>query len=289
MNFDWENAKAFLITAQVGSFTAAARQLRTSQPTVGRRVSALEESLGIVLFERSNNSLFLTQQGESIFKALQGMEQVANSAVMIAIGAKESVAGTVTLAVSQTDAYFTMPPLIAEIKKLEPTIQISLEVSNEEVNLLHRDADIAIRNFRPTEENLIIRKLGNAHVSIFGTPELCAAFRTRIKGRSKIPIIGFLKTEYLTQVLVDSGIAKEQIEYICLSDFQLSHIEFAKRGLGFVLLPTHLSSALNEFECLLPKEHSVYDYSQWLVCHAELRYSRRIRFVYDFLAERLCQ
>lgn len=287
MDFDWDDAKAFLVTAETGSLTAAAKLLHTSQPTVGRRVTALEESLGVVLFERSKNSLFLTPQGERILEALQEMKQVANNAMMVAKSATESLAGTVTLAVSQVDAFFRMPTLIAELKELEPTLQIKLEVSNDSADLIHRNADIAIRNFRPTEENLIIRKLDDAHVSLFGTPELCATFRAPNKGRRDMPIIGFLETDYLTQVLVDGGIAKEQINYACLSDFQLSHIELAKRGLGFALLPTSLGKEIPELECALPEGHSVYDYSAWLVCHSELRHNQRIRFVYNFLAERL--
>lgn len=287
MDFDWDDAKAFLVTAETGSLTAAAKLLRTSQPTVGRRVSALEESLGVVLFERSKNSLFLTPQGERILEALQGMEQVANNAIMVAKGATESLAGAVTVAVSQVDAFFKMPALIAELRQLEPTIQIKLEVSNDSADLIHRNADIAIRNFRPTEDNLIIRKLGDAHVSLFGTPQLCASFRDLSTNECKIPIIGFIETDYLTQILVEGGLAKEQINYVCLTDFQLSHIEFAKQGLGFALLPTSLGAELEELDCLLPESHSVYDYSTWLVCHSELRHNQRIRFVYDFLAEHL--
>ncbi|RUO41984.1 LysR family transcriptional regulator [Pseudidiomarina aestuarii] len=287
MDFDWDDAKAFLVTAETGSLTAAAKLLRTSQPTVGRRVAALEESLGVVLFERSKNSLFLTPQGERILEALQGMEQVANNVILVAKGATESLAGTVTVAVSQVDACFTMPALINELKQLEQTLQVKLEVSNDSADLIHRNADIAIRNFRPTEENLIIRKLGDAKVNLFGTPELCAIHSERDNAASTLPIIGFLETDYLTKILVDGGIAKERINYVCLSDFQLSHIELAKLGLGFALLPTKLGKKVPELNCLFPKDHSVYDYSTWLVCHSELRHNQRIRFVYDFLAERL--
>lgn len=288
MDFDWDDAKAFLVTAETGSLTAAAKQLRTSQPTVGRRVTALEESLGVVLFERSRNSLFLTPQGKRIFEALEGMEKVANNTILVAKSATESIAGTVTIAVSQVDACFKMPGVIAELRQREPTLQIKLEVSNNSADLVHRNADIAIRNYRPTEENLIIRKLGDAQVSLFGTPELCEAYRVPKDGKHELPIIGFFETEYLTQILVEGGIPKAQINYTCLSDFQLSHIELAKRGMGFALLPTNLSSEFSELECVLPEDQSVYDYSIWLVCHSELRHNQRIRYVYDFLVERLC-
>lgn len=287
MDFDWNDAKAFLVTAETGSLSAAAKTLRTSQPTIGRRVTALEESLGVVLFERSKNSLFLTPQGEKMLNALRDMERIANNAITVAKGATESLTGPVTIAVSQVDAFFVMPPLIAELKALEPTLKIRLEVSNDSADLIHRNADIAVRNFRPTEENLIIRKLGDAQVSLFGTPALCASYHNKDHALSQVPIIGFLNTEYLTQVLIEGGMSQEKINFVCLSDFQLSQIELAKQGLGFVLLPIKLGSKIPELKCLLPHDHSIYNYSTWLVCHSELRHNQGIRFVYDFLAERL--
>ncbi len=287
MDFDWDDAKAFIVTAESGSLTAAAKKLRTSQPTIGRRVTSLEESLGIVLFERSKNNLFLTPQGERLLASLKGMEKVANQAVLLAKGARESLGGRVTIAASQLDAVFRLPALITELNALEPTLQISLEVSNDSADLIHRNADIAIRNFRPTEQNLIIRKLSDSHVSLFGTPELCAKINKQTDTSTELPIIGFMETDYLTQVLLKGGIEQEQINYVCLTDFQPAHIELAKQGLGLALLPTNLGETLAELECLLPKAHSVYDYSTWLVCHSELRHNQSIKFVYDFLADRL--
>lgn len=287
MDFDWNDAKAFLATAELGSLTAAAKVLRTSQPTIGRRVSSLEASLGVVLFERNKNSLYLTPQGERVFHALQDMKQVAHNTLLVAKSATETLAGAVTIAVSQIDAVFRMPAIIAELKVLEPAIQIRLEVSNDSADLIHRTADIAIRNFRPTEENLIIRSLGDAHVGLFGTVALCENVRANESSTRIFPIIGFTETEYLTQVLLDAGIAESQIRYVCLSDFQPAQIELAKQGVGFVLLPWEVGENISDFDHALSNGLSVYHYNTWLVSHSELRHNKRIRFVYDFLAEKL--
>lgn len=287
MDFDWDDAKAFLVTAELGSLTAAAKALCTSQPTIGRRVSSLEESLGVVLFERSKNSLYLTPQGECIFHALQDMRQVANNTLLVAKSATDSLAGTVTIAVSQIDALFRMPAIIAELKALAPEILVRLEVSNDSADLIHRTADIAIRNFRPTEENLIIRSVSNAHVGLFGTLDQCEYFKTQDSTACIFPIIGFTETEYLTQVLVDAGISENQINYVCLSDFQPTHIELAKQGIGFTLLPREVGEKIPELDYVLSNTLSIYHYSTWLVAHSELRHNKRIRFIYDFLAENL--
>lgn len=287
MDFDWDDAKAFLVTAELGSLTAAARALCTSQPTIGRRVSSLEGSLGVVLFERSKNSLYLTPQGERIKHVLQDMKDVADKASLVARTETESLAGEVTIAMSQIDAVFRMPTIMAELKALEPAIQIRLEVSNDSADLIHRSADIAIRNFRPTEENLIIRSLGDAHVGLFGALAQCESFKDQESAKRIFPIIGFSETEYLTQILVDAGIAKTQINYVCLSDFQPVHIELAKQGVGFALLPREVGEIIPELDYVLANTHSIYHYSTWLVAHSELRHNKRIRFVYDFLAEKL--
>ncbi|WP_338518201.1 LysR family transcriptional regulator [Alteromonas gracilis] len=287
MDFDWNDAKAFLRTAETGSLTAASKILRTSQPTVGRRISALEKNLGIVLFERSKNNLFLTPQGERIVEVLQGMEKVASETIIVAKGATLAHIGTVTIAVSEIGAVFTMPAMISELKKLEPTIQIRLEVSNDTADLLHRNADIAIRHYRPEEEALIIRKIGSRQVSLYGTPELCKTFRNANLNGQKIPIIGFNDTDFMTQILVTGGLNEKQIDYVSISDFQLSQIELAKRGLGFILLPVNFHGTISELECLYPDSRSLYEYSSWLVSHSELRKNKRIRFVYDFLSTQL--
>lgn len=287
MDFDWNDAKAFLRTAETGSLTAAAKQLHASQPTVGRRIAALEKSLGIVLFERYKNGLILTPQGERVVEALQGMEKLANDTILIAQGATESHSGIVTIAVSQIDAVFNLPSLIAELRTIEPSLQIKLKVSNSRTDLIHRDADIAIRHCRPDEETLIIRKLGEMHVNLFGTASLCSALRNSNDDEKQIPIIGFLETDYTTQLLHNSGIAAESLDYVCLSDCQLSQIELAKQGLGLVLLPAYLGSEIDELEFAFTQDYSIYEYDTWLVCHSELRHNKRIRFVYDFLAQRL--
>ncbi|HEY9031460.1 MAG TPA: LysR family transcriptional regulator [Kangiella sp.] len=287
MDFDWDDAKAFIVTAESGSLTAAAKKLRTSQPTIGRRVTSLEESLGIVLFERSKNNLFLTPQGERLLASLKGMERGANEAILVAKGATDSLGGLVTIAASQLDAVFILPTLIAKLRVLEPSLQIKLEVSNDSADLIHRNADIAIRNYRPTEENLIIRKLRDSSVSLYGTPELCTQVKAQNKAARRFPVIGFLETDYLTEVLAKGGITKEQVDFLCFSDFQLTHIELAKIGVGLALLPTNLGETLADLECVLPKGESVYDYSTWLVCHSELKQSQRIRFVFDYLAKHL--
>ena len=287
MDFDWNDAKAFLRTAETGSLTAASKILRTSQPTVGRRISALEKNLGLVLFERSKNNLFLTPQGERIVEVLQGMEKVASETIIVAKGATLSHIGIVTVAVSEIDAVFTMPAIISELKKLEPTIQIRLEVSNDTADLLHRNADIAIRHYRPEEEALIIRKIGSRQVSLYGASELCKTFRSTNLNGQKFPIIGFTDTDFMTRILVTGGLNEKQIDYVSISDFQLSQIELAKRGLGFILLPVNVHKTISGLECLYPDNRSLYEYSSWLVSHSELRKNRRIRLVYDFLSTQL--
>ena len=106
MNFDWNRARAFLITAEEGSFSAAARALRSTQPTVGRQVAGLEEELGVTLFERVGTRLELTVSGLELLEHVRAMGDAANRTSLVATGQSESVEGNVSITASEAIAAF---------------------------------------------------------------------------------------------------------------------------------------------------------------------------------------
>ena len=101
VSFDWNQAKAFLATAEQGSLSAAARALALTQPTVGRQVAALEEELGVLLFDRIGRSLSLTPSGLELLEHVQAMGDAAGLVSLAASGRSESIAGQVCIAASE--------------------------------------------------------------------------------------------------------------------------------------------------------------------------------------------
>ncbi len=118
VRFDWNNARAFLVTAEEGSLSAAARALGMTQPTLGRQVSALEQELGAVLFDRAGGKLVLTPTGEALLSQVREMGAAASRLSLTAAGQSQQLTGTVSLSVSEVYAAYVLPPVIARLREL---------------------------------------------------------------------------------------------------------------------------------------------------------------------------
>ena len=149
ISFDWNQVRAFLATAEEGSFSGAARALRSTQPTVGRQISALEDSLGITLVERGVRGLTLTEAGNSLLDHVRTMAEAASLISMLADGQSQDVTGTVTVTATDLLSTAILPGMLAPLRQTAPGIRIRIVCSNDIQNLMQRDADIAIRHVRP--------------------------------------------------------------------------------------------------------------------------------------------
>jgi DNA-binding transcriptional LysR family regulator len=171
VKFDWNRARAFLVTAEEGSLSAAARALGMAQPTLGRQVDALERELDVVLFERVGRGLTLTPSGLELLDHVRAMGEAASKVSLTAAGQSQSINGAVCIAASETYASLVLPPIIAKLRLLEPGITVEIVASNSPNDLRRREADIAIRNFRPTEPDLIAKKIRDVPARLYATPD----------------------------------------------------------------------------------------------------------------------
>ena len=171
VKFDWNRARAFLVTAEEGSLSAAARALGMTQPTLGRQVSALEEELGVVLFERAGLGLVLTPGGLELLEHVREMGEAASLVSLTASGQSTNIEGTVCISASEVYSVFLLPPIIAKLRKLESKINIEVIATNLTSDLRRREADIAIRNFRPTQPELIAKKIKDDSARLYATAE----------------------------------------------------------------------------------------------------------------------
>ena len=168
-NVDWAKLQSFVAVAEHGSLSAAARATGASQPTLSRHIAALEEELGLRLFDRTSEGLVLTASGTEIFDNAEAMNASANQIALIASGRSQEISGSVRLTASDTVARFTLPPILTALRRAEPSIAIELVASNETNNLLKREADIAVRMYRPTQNDVITRKVGELYLGFFAS------------------------------------------------------------------------------------------------------------------------
>jgi DNA-binding transcriptional LysR family regulator len=148
---DWTLLQSFAAVAKHGSLSAAARSLGASQPTLGRHIKTLEESLGAPLFTRIARGLEPTELGLELLEEAGRMEAAAARMSLIAEGRSTELRGTVRLTASVYVSHFILPQIIANIRRLEPQIEIELAPSDTTENLIFREADIALRMYRPEQ------------------------------------------------------------------------------------------------------------------------------------------
>lgn len=288
VRFDWNRARAFLVAAEEGSFSAAGRALGIAQPTIGRQVAALEEELGVALFERIGNTLELTSAGLDLMEHLRAMGDAATRVSMTAAGKSLTIDGTVCITASELIAAYVLPPVIARIRREHPGIELEIIASNTARDLRRREADIAVRNFTPTQPDLVAKKIADRHARLYATP----AYLTRIgdpkspSDLSRAEFFGFDRTDLMIKGLRALGMEVTPKNFPIVTDNHLVQWELAKRGIGICIVMDQVGDAEPSVRRVLPKLPPL-PVPVWLATHRELHTSRRIRVVFDLLAEEL--
>jgi len=285
---DWNLLKSFLITAEEGSLSAAARRLAISQPTVGRHISELEELLDVRLFERTRSGLSPTSTGLALIEDAQSMRAHADAVSRIATGRSESVAGTVRITTSEMLAVFVLPAMLAELRQLEPDIQIELVASDSTDNLLQREADIAVRMYRPTQVDVITRKVADFQLGAFAHRDYLArkGTPTNIDDLTGHDIIGFDQSPGLIDGMRQLGLEVDRGFFPLRADNQIVGWQTILAGLGIGFTQVWLAQTRNELIQVF-EDVDLPVLPAWLTVHRDIRTSPRIRLVYDFLAEKL--
>ena len=291
VTFDWTRARAFLVAAEEGSFSAAARVLGVSQPTLGRQVASLEEELGVVLFERLGQGVQVTPTGIELLEQVRQMNEVASRISLIAAGQSQQVDGTVRLAASPAVAAHLLPPILDELRRQHPAIAIELVVSNSSSDLRRREADIAVRHYRPQGDDLFARLVETStEAHLYATP----SYLRRI-GNPSTPqalaergqLIGFEDMRTMLPGLRAAGYPFADDCAPIRTEDHLVQWELTKRGLGLCVMMRGVGERERRVRRALPDGPAVVSLPVWLVSHRELKTSRRIRVVFDLLAEAL--
>lgn len=288
VDFDWNRARAFLVTAEEGSLSAAARALGTTQPTLGRQVTALETELGVVLFERGGRGLELTPSGLDLLEHVRAMGDAASSFSLTASGQSTSIEGSICITATEVMAAFVLPPILGRLRQLEPGIEIELIASNSTSDLKRREADIAVRVFRPTQSDLIARKVCDTSMRLYAASSYLRRIGnpTSPKDFSDADFLGINRRNLLIETLNERGFALTLRNFPVITEHHLVQWELIKHGLGIGFMTEDVGDAEPMVERVLPRLDP-FLVDVWLVAHRELKTSRRVRMVFDFLVSEL--
>ncbi len=288
VKFDWNRARAFLVTAEEGSLSAAARALGMTQPTLGRQVTALEAELGVVLFNRVSTGLVLTPGGLELLDQARIMGDAANRMSLSASGQSKEIEGSICISASEVDAIFRLPAIIAKLRKMAPGIEVEIVASNTPSDLGRREADIAIRNFRPTQPELIAKKIKDIPAQLYATPEYLKniGMPTTIADLNQANFISFDSTDRLLKALNERGLNLSKKNFRLISENYIVHWELVKKGLGIGIMPADIGDAEPLVQPVL-EGFKLLTFPMWLTAHSELKTSRRVRMVFDLLTTEL--
>ncbi len=288
ITFDWNQVRAFLATVEEGSLSAAAKALKLTQPTLGRQVTALEAALGVVLFERIGRSLVLTPSGLDLLEHVRDMGEAASRISLAASGRSQAIEGTVSITASDAMAAYILPPILKRLRKAAPGIKVEVVASNALRDLRRREADIAIRHVRPDQPDLIARLVRETSAHLYAAPSYLD-----VVGRPKEPgdvsgfdFVGFETGDRLLTGLNALGLSLTGRNFRLISDSGVAAWEMVKQGLGVGVMMREVADVTPEVEQILPGLDPI-PVPVWLATHRELHTSRRIRLVYDLLADAL--
>jgi DNA-binding transcriptional LysR family regulator len=287
-NFNWQLIPAFLAVLEQGSLMGAARQLGSSQPTIGRYMTELEAQLGTVLFERTGRGLAPTAAAKRLAEAARAMETGAHALLRTVSQTRNAVSGTVRVSASQPVACALLPPVLARMRLELPDIQVELVASNAVSNLLRREADIAVRMVRSDQSSLVARRIGSVAI--------CACAHRGYLQRRGTPrqpadlaqhdLIGNDRGDDIAKGLAAMGLTVPPGRFACRTDDLMAYWSAVRAGLGIGFVAEYLRREDPEVVPLLPSLR-IPPLPVWLVVHREIRGNARIRAVYDVLVREL--
>lgn len=284
-SLDWTLIRAFVAVATTGSLSAAARDLHISQPTVGRQVQALQDALGVTLFARRPKGMELTEQGARLLPFAQQMLEAAGRFSLAASGAETQEVGTVRLTASVFVSHYVLPPILAALRRSAPTIEIELVPSDESENLLYREADIALRMYRPTQLDIVARHLADVQIGIFA-----AKSYLDLKGRPERAedlmghdLVGYDRNELIVRAMREFGWDMSRDDFAVRCDNQSVYWELVRAGCGIGFGQTAVAFGDSELERVL-SDLPLPPLPLWLAAPKAVRFTPRVAAVWEHLA-----
>ncbi|MBT9383001.1 LysR family transcriptional regulator [Pseudooceanicola sp. CBS1P-1] len=285
---DWNAVRLFLAVARAGSLTLAAGRTGLSQPTLGRRIDALEAQLGTTLFLRGRRGVVLTDAGADLLVRAEAMAAEADAFQRAATGRKTVPAGDVRITASRVVSTYLLPPILTALGQSDPQIHIDVVASDEVANLLRRDADIAVRMVRPTQPELIARKIGELRLGAFAAPSYVQAHglpEPEAQSLLSHRLLGYDRSTLILDGLRAAGLQTTRDAFALRTDDQIVYAHLLASGAGIGFSPVALARRQGLIPVPLPVP--IPPLPVWLVAHRDLRTNAAVRRVSDVIARGL--
>jgi molybdate transport repressor ModE-like protein len=283
----WDLYRSLLAVLNHGSLSAAARDLGLTQPTVGRHIEALEQVLERQLFTRSPQGLMPTETALALKPFAEMLSSTSAALLRAAADDRDVVGGTVRISASEVIGVEVLPPILGRLQDAYPDLAIELSTTDAIEDILHREADIAIRMAEPAQEALIVRRIGNIPLGLFahrrylerhGTPGDVEAVRGH-------RLVGFDRQTVYVRAMARRYPDLESLRFSFRTDSNLAQLAAIRAGVGIGLCQVGLVRDDPDIVRLLPEFE--LPLGTWVAMHEDMSSSPRCRVTFDALVEGL--
>jgi DNA-binding transcriptional LysR family regulator len=282
---DWDDVRFFLAVAKTGSFSAAATQLNTKQTTVGRRIQALERRLGAKLFDRHRHGMEVTPAARGVMVQAESMLSNATSIERHLAGLDREMSGVVRVAATEGLAAQWLVPRLTELRRVHSDIVVQVIVGDTVLDLATRQADLAIRFFRPTSNQLVAARVGQFSMSVFAAPAYIEQYGLpqRIEDLRDHHIVDHTTLHSLPAMKPWTEVVESNQNVVLRTNSSHAAIEAVKASWGISVFPNYSSKAVNLIEAPIDLGISR---DIWLVSHEETNKGVRTRTVIDYIRDK---
>jgi DNA-binding transcriptional LysR family regulator len=282
---EWSDLKLFLAIARFGTLGAAARSLGLTQPTMGRRLRALETSLGQTLFQRTTDGFVLTDEGAAVFAGAERIEDEALAVERVLAGGSRQLDGFLRLSSSDWFGAHVLSPVLAEFSQVHPKVEVELLTDSRLLSLSRREADLVFRIQPFTEAEVISRKLIHIEYGVYVSrgaphPEAGDGEGTRLvtmdEAFGDMPDVGWLQRLLPRADIVMRSNSRDVQAALCAN------------GAGLAVLPRPLGDSLATIE-LVDLGEPPPGRDTWVGYHRDMKRLARLRALLDLVIERLAR
>lgn len=289
-NIAWELYRSFLGVLKEGSLSGAARALDVAQPTIGRHIAALEKALGLALFTRSQAGLLPTDAAIALRPHAEAMAATAAALERAAASEGAGVRGVVRVTASEMIGVEVLPAIVADLREKYPDLKMELQLTNKVQDLLHREADIAVRMTQPKHAQLIARPVGRIELGLFASQEYVKrhGVPASMEALAKHTLIGYDEVTPFIRAASKKLPGFERETFSVRTDSDVAQLALVRAGAGIGICQVPLARRGDALVRILPERFS-FLLDTWITMHEDLRNSPRCRVAFDALVDGLRQ
>jgi DNA-binding transcriptional LysR family regulator len=283
---DWNLYRSFLAVMREGSLSGAARALGLTQPTIARHIEALEQSIDLELFIRSQQGLSPTEGALELKPYAESLAATTAAMMRAASGQGKAVKGTVRVSASEIVGAEVLPSIFTGLRERHPQLEIELVLSNAVDNLLRREADIAVRMVEPAHEALVIKRIGTVTIGLYAHRRyLDRVGRPRtLDALQKHSLIGFdRETPEIRSMRQRIAGLEVAVHFAFRTDSDIAQLMAIRAGFGIGFCQAALARRDPNLERVLAGAFQ-FKLGVWLAMHENLRSTPRCRAAFDGLA-----